>query len=137
MTRTRMMTPDGVPARSTGRRSIGRLRAGHLAVPLLACLALGGPALAKKPAVHWAVIAGTLFTPEATLARGAQVEVRQLNGKKHWSTTTDDAGEFDVPVPAGHADYEIEAKFRGFQPLKAKVQVQADEKVTVFLHLQR
>ncbi|MHB8734453.1 MAG: carboxypeptidase-like regulatory domain-containing protein [Terriglobales bacterium] len=104
---------------------------------ILACLVVCAPAAAKKPPARWAVIAGTLFSPDATLVRGAPVEVRQVNGKKHWITTTDDAGEFDLPVPAGRADYEIHAKIRGFQPLTAKVHVEADEKVTIFLHLQK
>ena len=93
-------------------------------------------AAAQKPGQPYALIAGTVFFEEnGHLVRGAEVEVKEKDGKKHWRAKTDDAGEFAIRVPAGQAVYNVVVQFPGYQTAQKEVPVTEDERVDVVLHL--
>lgn len=92
----------------------------------------------QREPVDYALITGSVFTPEGALVPHATVAVREVGGHhRHWDAGTDEMGEFFVRVPPGKADYVVEASASGFQPDRATVHVAADERETIFLHLTR
>lgn len=105
---------------------------------LYSSLAATPPHQKKRKPVDYALITGSVFTPEGALVPHATVEVREVGGHHHhWDAGTDEMGEFFVRVPPGKADYVVEASASGFQPDRATVHVAADERETIFLHLTR
>jgi hypothetical protein len=105
-----------------------------LAVILL--VQLSGIAAAQKPGQPYALLVGTVFFEESgRLVRGAQVEVRQKAGKKHWESSTNVTGEFAIRVPAGKATYIIEVKFDGRQKSIKEVEVADDERVDLVVQM--
>jgi len=71
-----------------------------LAILSLIVLLSAVGAAAQKPGQPYALVVGTVFFEESgRLVRGAQVEVRQKAGKKHWDAATNTIGEFAVRVP--------------------------------------
>ena len=108
---------------------------------LLACLVMAAATVTSAEAGQkrqqpYALLVGTVFYEEnGFLVRGARVEVRQKDGKKHWESRTNDAGEFSIRVPAGQAVYVIQAEVPGREPARKEVQVENDERVDIVLHL--
>lgn len=84
-----------------------------------------------------ALLFGTVFDEGGRLVRGAQVLVRPREGKGKWEARTDDAGEFAVHLPVGKAVYIVEARAPGMTPDRKEVEVSADERVDIVLHLKR
>lgn len=118
------------------------------ALLLAAALCLPAPAApapspAPSPAVKedaaYALIFGTVWTADNQPAYGVKVKIRRADqGKGKWEAVSDHRGEFAVRVPAGAADYVLQAdvktKAKGPKP-EAKVHVDNDERVDVSLHL--
>jgi len=102
----------------------------------LAFILLTATAIAQKPGQPYALVVGTVFFEESgRLVRGAQVEVRQKEGKKHWEAATNMTGEFAVRVPAGKAVYIVEVRFEGRQKATKEVEVADDERVDVVVQM--
>ncbi len=103
----------------------------------------GAPTLAGKDKARksksepYALLFGTVFDESGRLVRGAQVQVRQRQGKGHWEAQTDSQGEFAVHLPVGKAVYTIEARAPALLPDRKEVEFAADERVDVVLHLRR
>lgn len=84
----------------------------------------------------YALLVGTVFYEEnGFLVRGANIEVRQKDGKKHWQANTNDEGSFSIRVPAGKAVYVVQAQISGREPDRREVEVKNDERVDIVLHL--
>lgn len=117
------------------------LRAGLLLWALLAPLALK-PA-AAPPDEHavkpYALIFGTVWSPDGRPAYGVSVKIRRAEEKKaRWELYSDHRGEFAQRVPAGAADYVVWADLKGPKDRprpEAKVHIQNDERVDISLHL--
>jgi hypothetical protein len=117
------------------------LRAGLLLSALLAPLALQ-PA-AAPPGEHavkpYALIFGTVWSPDGRPAYGVSVKIRRAEEKKaRWERFSDQRGEFAQRLPAGAADYVVWADLKGpkDQPRpEVKVHIQNDERVDISLHL--
>lgn len=91
----------------------------------------------KSKAQPFALLYGTVFDQDGRLVRGAQVEVRQREGKGRWQARTDEQGEFAVRLPPGRAVYIVEARARGLNPEQKEVEFAADERLDVVLQLKR
>ena len=101
----------------------------------------------------YALIAGTVWGPDATPVYGVKVKIRRADQKKaKWEVYSDRQGEFFQRVPAGPADYVVwtddKAKNgRGHEPDKSRkssilqpvtrvtVHVNYDERADTSLHL--
>jgi hypothetical protein len=98
-----------------------------------------------KPTDQYALIFGTVWSPDNHPVYGVRVMIRRLQGKKaKWQLTSDHAGEFAQRVPAGKADYEVWADLKGVKTnsgerlhlaQKVAVHVEYDERVDIGLHL--
>jgi len=96
----------------------------------------------EKP---YALIFGTVWGPDDHPVYGVKVKIRRADAKKtRWELYSDHNGEFAQRVPAGKADYVIEADLKGFKPADGKslqpgevatVHVDNDERVDTSLHL--
>ena len=91
----------------------------------------------KSRAQPFALLFGTVFDQDGRLVRGAQVEVRQRDGKGRWQARTDEQGEFAVRLPPGRAVYIVEARAQGLSPEQKEVEFSADERLDVVLQLKR
>lgn len=91
----------------------------------------------KSRAQPFALLYGTVFDQDGRLVRGAQVEVRQRQGKGRWQARTDEQGEFAVRLPPGKAVYIVEARAQGLNPEQKEVEFSADERLDVVLQLKR
>jgi hypothetical protein len=92
------------------------------------------PAKDEKP---YALIFGTVWTADNHAAYGVKVRIRRADQEKaKWEAVSDHNGEFAQRVPAGKADYILQAdvKTKGKKP-ETKVHVDNDERVDVSLHL--
>jgi hypothetical protein len=95
---------------------------------------LGAPG--QKRLQPYALLVGTVFYEETGfLVRGARVQVRLKDTKKHWEANTNDAGEFAIQLPVGKAVYLVQAEIAGHQPDSKEVEVEKDERVDIVLHL--
>ncbi len=105
---------------------------------LAVLLCLPSSASPNKEEKPYALIAGTVWAPNDLPAYGVKVKIRRADqNKAKWETYSDHHGEFAVRVPAGEADYVLEADIKtkdGKKP-EAKVHVTYDERVDVSLHL--
>ncbi len=109
---------------------------------MIFCVTLPG-ALAQsekqKPVKPYALIYGTVWTPQNRAAYGVKVKIRRVEDKKaRWELYSDHAGEFAQRVPAGAADYIVWADLKvpkGQSPPQVKVHVDNDERVDIALHL--
>jgi len=117
------------------------LRSLLLLASLVAPLTLQ-PAAAPPPKESikpYALIVGTVYTPDDRPVYGATVKIRRAEDKKaRWELSSDHQGEFAQRLPAGAADYVISADFKAQKiHLKAekKVHVENDERVDISLHL--
>jgi hypothetical protein len=90
----------------------------------------------EKP---YALIFGTVWTADSHPAYGVKVTIRRAGeSKAKWEAVSDHHGEFAVRVPAGAADYVLQADVKGPKHApkpEAKVHVINDERVDVSLHL--
>ena len=95
-------------------------------------------AVEKRSSKSYALIFGTVYTPDNRPAYGVRVKIRRSDHTKaQWELYSDHQGEFAQRVPAGTADYIVWAEPSGKhmpQP-EAKVHVQNDERVDVGVHL--
>ena len=94
---------------------------------------------AAKEEKPYALIFGTVWTADNHPAYGVKVKVRRADhNRAKWEAVSDHHGEFAVRVPAGAADYVLQADVKatknGPKP-EAKVHVDNDERVDVSLHL--
>ena len=117
------------------------LRALLLVAALAAPLALPPAAapLPKEPIKPYALIFGTVYTPDDRPAYGATVRIRRAEDKKaRWELISDHQGEFAQRVPAGAADYVLSADFKAQKvrlTAEKKVHIESDERVDITLHL--
>lgn len=108
---------------------------------LLAGLLVSLPAWAdKKPLKKdYALIFGTVWSPEQRPVYGVKVRIRRADEKKaRWELVSDRNGEFAQRVPAGKTDYIVwaDAKSKKNKPkTEVKVHVEFDERVDIGLHL--
>ena len=97
------------------------------------------PAAAAKEEKPYALIFGTVWSADNHPAYGVKVKVRRADQKRaKWEAVSDHHGEFAVRVPAGAADYVLQAEVKGPKngpKPEAKVHVINDERVDVSLHL--
>lgn len=92
----------------------------------------------KRAEQPYALIFGTVYSPNNRPAYGVRVKIRRADQKKaRWDLYSDHQGEFAQRVPAGTADYFVEAEPEGKHAPKAEttVHVQNDERVDIGLHL--
>ncbi len=135
--------PEGRPARPS------RFSAVLTSLLILAALSLpmppslwGGERDKEKP---YALIFGTVWDPEGHPLYGVKVKIRRADQKKaHWELYSDHRGEFAQRVPAGKADYLIQADVKGYKLPSGKhlqpgpevtVHIENDERSDVGLHL--
>ncbi len=101
-------------------------------------------ATAQQPApkgTPYALIFGTVWGPDSRPVYGARVQIRRADGGKVKggdNLSSDHQGEFALRIPAGAADYVIQAtakKDKHKLAAEVKVHVNFDERVDVGLHL--
>ena len=130
--------------KNVSRRSARRLLAFALLLAL-AILASVAPAAAgekkqKKSDLKkdYALIFGTVWTPDQHPAYGVTVKIRRADEKNaRWELTSDHNGEFAQRVPPGAADYIVWAevpKKKG-PAAETKVHIDNDERTDIGLHL--
>jgi hypothetical protein len=95
----------------------------------------------------YALIFGTVWTPEGQPVYGVKVRIRRADDKRpKWELFSNRVGEFAQRVPAGKADYVVYADLKDFKSspqnkLQAgtpvTVHVENDERVDIGLHLTR
>ncbi len=124
-----------VPRRALSRSLIARCTL--VAAVLLLCVSAGSAASDKKP-VPYALIFGTVWTPNDVPAPGVTIKIRRADEKKaRWTHTSDGRGEFAQRVPVGPADYLVWAEVKGHKgPVgETKVHIEYDERQDIGLHL--
>ena len=123
---------------TTSRRAA--LVAAALLLATLLCAPRPAAADKKEP---YALIFGTVWTADQQPAYGVKIKIRRADQEKaKWEVFSDHRGEFAQRVPAGTADYVIQAdgkppkgsKTKAAKP-ETKVHVDNDERVDVSLHL--
>ena len=117
------------------------LRAFLLVSVLLSSLA-GLPAASpprEDPRKPYALIFGTVYSPDDRPVYGVKVKIRRAEEKKaRWELFSNHSGEFAQRLPAGSADYVVWAEVKGpkDQPKpEVKVHIENDERVDISLHL--
>jgi hypothetical protein len=106
------------------------------------------PATKKlKPTDPYALIFGTVWGPDDHAVYGVKVNIRRVPEKKpQWQVYSDHAGEFAQRVPAGEADYIVDADLKNVKTAdghalhlaqEVTVHVEYDERVDIGLHLAR
>jgi hypothetical protein len=96
----------------------------------------------EKP---YALIYGTVWSPDSHPLYGVKIRIRRADQKKpHWELYSDHQGEFAQRVPAGQADYFVSADLKGYKtpsgrqlrlPQEVKVHVTYDEREDTGVHL--
>lgn len=134
-------------------------RSGHLPFFWLFCFAFFTLSPSLLPVSHaspptkklkatdaYALIFGTVWGPDDHPVYGIKVKIHRANNKSKWETYSDHAGEFAQRVPAGKADYLVEADLKGVKTSdghalhlveKMPVHIEYDERVDIGLHLSR
>jgi hypothetical protein len=118
------------------RRSIrlgAALAALLLGLPVCALAASGGPA-------PYALIFGTVWSPDSRPVYGVHVKLRRAGEKKfRWEASSDHRGEFAIRVPAAKAaDYVLlpDLKHAKDRPLpETRIHLEGDERVDIGVHL--
>src|SRR2546423_14187965 len=103
------------------------------------------PAAEKKSEKPYALIFGTVWSPDNHPLYGVRVKIRRADDKKpRWELYSDHNGEFAQRVPAGKADYVVWADLKGYKynndkQLQVGTEVTAhienDERADIGLHL--
>lgn len=87
---------------------------------------------------EYALIFGTVWSPDSRPAHGVKVKIRRADQKKaKWELVSDRNGEFAQRVPPGAADYVVWAevpKKKG-PVAETKVHIENDERIDIGLHL--
>jgi hypothetical protein len=96
----------------------------------------------EKP---YALLFGTVWGPDKRPLYGVKVKIRRSDQKKpKWELISDHSGEFAQRLPAGTADYFVQADVKSFKSLtgkelkqdqEVKVHIDNDERVDIGLHL--
>jgi hypothetical protein len=117
---------------------------------LLVCVATEiavrpAPAAEKKSEKPYALIFGTVWSPDNHPLYGVRVRIRRANDKKaHWELYSDHNGEFAQRVPAGKADYRVWVDLKGYKSnsnsklhlgTEVTVHIENDERADIGLHL--
>lgn len=91
---------------------------------------------AKK---EYALIYGTVWTPDNHPAAGVPIKIRRSgDNKPKWELMSDRNGEFAQRVPAGEDDYIVWANIKtpkGQPKPEVKVHIEGDERQDVGIHL--
>ena len=103
------------------------------------------PAAEKKSEKPYALIFGTVWSPDNHPLYGVTVKIRRADDKKaRWELYSDHNGEFAQRVPAGKADYVVWADLKGYKYNNNKqlqvgtevtVHIENDERADIGLHL--
>lgn len=117
-------------------------------VAIVAGLALFSVGLGEASQPHadqpYALIFGTVWSPDGRPLYGVRVKIRAEDKKDHWELYSDHHGEFAQRVPAGKADYLVTADVKGYKPpegihlqggAEVTVHIENDERVDIGLHL--
>jgi len=109
------------------------------ALLLPSALAGGQEEKAKHEIPPYALIFGTVWTPEGRPVAGVPVSIRRADEKKpKWRLVSDHQGEFAQRVPAGKAGYVVRAEIKmpkGQPPPEVRVNIENDERIDIGLHL--
>ncbi len=113
-----------------------------LGAAITACPASAAEKKSEKP---YALIFGTVWSPQNQPLYGVKVEIRRVGDKKpRWELHSDHNGEFAQRVPAGKADYLLRANLKGYKSshhnglregTEVTVHIENDERTDVGLHL--
>ncbi len=122
--------------------------ASYLLTTLLLSSLVVGVAHAQKqpkPGQPYALIFGTVWSPDDRPVYGVKVKIRRVQDKKaKWELLSDHQGEFAQRLPAGKADYVVWADLKDFKTADGTilyagqdvtVHVAGDERVDIGLHL--
>ncbi len=101
---------------------------------------------AAKPPEPYALIFGTVWSPQSQAVSGVKIKIRRVGEKKfRWELLSNSSGEFAQRVPAGKADYETVPDLKGFKFLPGHrfkppqepvvVHIENDERVDTGVHL--
>lgn len=98
----------------------------------------------KKP-IDYALIFGTVWSPNDRPVYGMRVKLRRANEKKNrWEAYSNRRGEFEFRVPVGKMDYVLSADSKGFKLPDGKklqvspevtVHIESNERADTGLHL--
>ena len=119
---------------------------------LIGLLLFAGTAIAVRPATAawkksekpYAVIFGTVWSPDNHPLYGVRVKIRRADDKPRWELYSDHNGEFAQRVPAGKADYLVRADLEGYKyndnkqlrvGTEVTVHIEYDERADIGLHL--
>lgn len=118
---------------------------GLLAVLFLGALANASSSHSKKQGKPYALIFGTVWSPDSLPLYGVKVKIRRANEKKaRWEVYSNQRGEFTQRVPPGPADYVVWADLKGIKarqgkPLRLQREVtihfDGEERQDIGLHL--
>ena len=119
---------------------------------IVSCLGVSAAAVADASPLQqgqhnqpYALIFGTVWGPDNRPLYAVKIRIRRQGEKKaRWELYSDHRGEFAQRVPAGKADYLIQADLKRYrsddgkelrQAEEIKVHVENDERVDTSLHL--
>jgi hypothetical protein len=113
---------------------------------LVLLLLPGSSLLAQRSGQPYALIFGTVWSPDDRPVYGIRITIRRSTDKPkkvRWEVFSDHQGEFEQRVPAGEADYILTADLKGVkspdgQPIRAaevKVHIYNDEREDTGVHL--
>lgn len=99
----------------------------------------------RKGEKPYALIYGTVWSPDAHPIYGVKVLIRRADQKKpRWKLFSDHQGEFAQRVPVGPADYLVVTDLKGLKtpdgrplrlPDEVKVHITFDEREDIGVHL--
>jgi len=116
-----------------------------LAVVVCACDLLAASRNPKQDSGSpYALIFGTVWSPDGRPVYGVKVKIRAVGKKAHWELYSDHHGEFAQRVPAGKTDYLVTADLKGYKApadmhlqggVEVTVHIENDERADIGLHL--
>ncbi|HYG99495.1 MAG TPA: hypothetical protein VD837_10225 [Terriglobales bacterium] len=126
--------------RHCDRRNIRRFFIFALLLAMVAVVPASARTNDEKQATkkEYALIFGTVWTPDKHPGRGVKVKIRRADQKKaKWELVSDRNGEFAQRVPPGPADYVVWAEVPNKKGIAAetKVHIDHDERIDIGLHL--
>jgi len=92
----------------------------------------------------YALIFGTVWSPDGRPVYGVKVKIRAAGKRAHWELYSDHRGEFAQRVAAGKQDYLVTADLKGYKPsadmhlqggAEVTVHIENDERADIGLHL--